>query len=471
MQENETSVLTIAEQAALVRGRDARATELLELAHARCNEFNEPLNAFVYLDWDGAARTAAEIDAALARGEDPGPLAGVPFGVKDLHDCAGMPTRYGSLLHIHAPPAADDAPAVARLRAAGAVPIGKTATAEWGMDSATATRAFGVTRNPWNLALTPGGSSGGSAAAVSAGIVPFATGTDEGGSIRSPASFCGLVGLKPTHGRVPRENGISDASVTGVLTRTALDTALVLDAIGAGDPRDKTSMTGRSPLLLAPLTAAVDVTGLRATWSDDLGYATVDPEVASVARAAAQRLVEGSDLTMVNVSLAFTDPALAWMPIVATRLLRRLQAVGALPSGAGELCKPTAEFVEYATSIDGATLGRAEQLRIVVEREVADVFERTDLLLTPTVACEPFAAEGPPPTTIAGREVGLGGVEPFTMLANLAWLPAISIFAGVTARGLPVGIQICARWGWDGTLLRLAHLAEQIIPRAGTRHR
>jgi Asp-tRNA(Asn)/Glu-tRNA(Gln) amidotransferase A subunit family amidase len=447
----------VTETAELVRSGEASAVEILTLAHERWSALDESLNSFAHVDWDRAHAAAAAVDALRDRGEDPGVLAGVPFGVKDLQDCEGMPTTCGSLLLVDAPPAARDSPSVARLRRAGAIPVGKTATAEWGMDSATTTRAFGTTRNPWRLELTPGGSSGGSAAAVSAGIVPFATGTDEGGSIRSPAAFCGLVGLKPTHGLVPRDDGTSDANVAGVLARTATDTALLLDVISGGDARDKMSMTsaaGRRDLVVA---------GLRATWSDDLGYAVVEPEVASVARSAAERLAVEAELDVDDRVLSFDDPAHVWMPILATRFLRRLQALDLWPAGADRMNGPTTEFIDYATEIDGAALGRAEQMRIALEHQVRDAFERTDLLLTPTVACEPFAAEGPVPTKIAGRDVALGGAEPFTMLANLTWLPAISIFAGCTARGLPVGLHITARWGWDAALLRLAQIWEERI--------
>lgn len=447
----------VRETAELVRSGEASAVEILALAHERCDALDASLNSFVHLDWDRAHAAARAVDALRARGEEPGALAGVPFGVKDLQDCDGMPTTCGSLLLADALRAVRDSPSVARLRRAGAIPVGKTATAEWGMDSATTTRAFGTTRNPWRLDLTPGGSSGGSAAAVSAGIVPFATGTDEGGSIRSPAAFCGLVGLKPTHGLVPRDDGTSDANVSGVLTRSATDTALLLDVIAGPDARDKMSMTGAAGPAEGPLA------GLRASWSDDLGYAVVEPEVASVARSAAERLAAEARLDVDERPVTFDDPAHVWMPILATRFLRRLQALELWPAGAALMNPPTTEFIAYAAEVDGAALGRAERLRIALEHQVRDAFERSDLLLTPTVACEPFAAEGPVPTTIAGRDVTLGGAEPFTMLANLTWLPAISIFAGCTARGLPVGLHITARWGWDAVLLRLAALCEERI--------
>src|SRR5207302_152160 len=203
---------------------------------------NADLNAFVHID-DDLARVAAEaVDAAVARGDDPGSLAGVPFGVKDLEDCAGMPTSRGSLLYKGGPPAGRDSVHVARLRAAGAVPVGKTAAPEFGSYAFTDTLAWGTTRNPWNPSRTPGGSSGGSAAAVAAGMVPFCTAGDGGGSIRIPAAFCGLPGFKATYGRIPHEHpGASLTAVYGSLSTTVADAARHLDVAAGPSPLDKFS--------------------------------------------------------------------------------------------------------------------------------------------------------------------------------------------------------------------------------------
>ena len=195
---------TVAELAdAGASGRNASAVEVVDQALAAIEAGNDALNAFVVVDAELARRAAADVDAAVARGEDPGPLAGVPFGVKDLEDCAGLPTSHGSLLFKGGPPAEEDSVQVGRMRAAGAVPLGKTAAPEFGTLNFTKTKAWGITRNPWDLARTPGGSSGGSAAAVGAGLVPIATASDGGGSTRIPAGFTGLVGLKAGYGRIP----------------------------------------------------------------------------------------------------------------------------------------------------------------------------------------------------------------------------------------------------------------------------
>ena len=194
---------TMIETAEAVRRGELKATEVLDECLAAIDKHNPELNAFVHLDVEAARAAAQRIDADVAAGRDPGPLAGVPFGVKDLEDCAGMPTSHGSLLYKDRGPVADDSVHVARLRAAGAVPIGKTAAPEFGATCFTSTKAWGTTRNPWSPDRTPGGSSGGSAAAVAAGMVPFATASDGGGSTRIPGAFSGLVGFKPSYGRIP----------------------------------------------------------------------------------------------------------------------------------------------------------------------------------------------------------------------------------------------------------------------------
>src|SRR5687767_6185479 len=234
---------TVIETADLVRRGDMKAAEVLDECLAAVESSNPALNAFVHLDPDLAHEAAARVDAAVARGEDPGPLAGVPFGVKDLEDCAGMPTSHGSLLFKDRPPVDHDSMHVARLRAAGGVPVGKTAAPEFGAVCFTSTPAWGTTRNPWNPERTPGGSSGGSGAAVAAGVVPFCTASDGGGSTRIPASYCGLVGFKPSYGRIPIEGAQpSQTSVLGALTTTVGDAARHLDIAAGPDERDRTSL-------------------------------------------------------------------------------------------------------------------------------------------------------------------------------------------------------------------------------------
>src|SRR5207248_5973816 len=222
---------------------------------------------------------AEAVDAAVANGDDPGPLAGVPFGVKDLEDCAGMPTSHGSLLYKGRPPVAADSAHVRRLRASGAVPVGKTAAPEFGITAFTHTKAWGTTRNPWDPTRTPGGSSGGSAAAVAAGMVPFCTASDGGGSTRIPAAFTGLVGLKASYGRIPHPRPTpSETSCFGALTTAVRDAARHLDVAAGPDDKDRASLPPPAVSFERAI-EDLDVGGLRALWSPDMGYAVVVPEV------------------------------------------------------------------------------------------------------------------------------------------------------------------------------------------------
>src|SRR5437868_14066406 len=234
---------TVIETAEAVRRGELKAVEVLDECLAAIDASNGQLNAFVHLDPDLARRAADAVDEAVAQGRDPGPLAGVPFGVKDLEDCAGMPTSQGSLLYKGRPPVSEDSVHVSRLRAAGAVPIGKTAAPEFGVTAFTHTKAWGTTRNPWDPTRTPGGSSGGSAAAVAAGMVPFATASDGGGSTRIPAGFSGLVGMKPSHGRIPHPSADpSQTAVYGVETTTVADSARHLDLTSGPNDVDRTTL-------------------------------------------------------------------------------------------------------------------------------------------------------------------------------------------------------------------------------------
>ena len=305
---------TAIEIATAVRAGERTAVEVLDECLAAVAAGDEALNAFVHVD-EGLARAAADaVDAAVARGDDPGPFAGVPFGVKDLDDCAGMPTSHGSLIYKDRGPVAADSIHVARIRAAGGVPIGKTAAPEFGTLSFTKTKAWGITRNPWDPSRTPGGSSGGSAAAVAAGLVPVATASDGGGSTRIPAGFSGLVGLKPSHGRIPHPGPeVSQTAVHGMLTTTVADSARHLDVTAGPDDDDRLSLPA-SGLRYEELIETLPVAGLRARWSVDLGFVEhVDAEVARIAEAAASALVQAASLELDGKDVVLTDPVRTWL--------------------------------------------------------------------------------------------------------------------------------------------------------------
>ncbi|HUR48629.1 MAG TPA: amidase [Acidimicrobiales bacterium] len=460
----ELARLSACELAELISSREVKAVEALDDCLDAIGHGNEPLNAFIHLDSERAHEVASEIDRRLAQGESVGPLAGVPIGVKDLEDCEGMPTSQGSLLYKDRPPAEKDALHISRLRRAGAVPIGKTTAPEFGAMNFTRSKAWGVTRNPWNLERTPGGSSGGSAAAVAAGLVPIATASDGGGSTRIPGSFSGLVGFKPSYGRIAKLGSApSQTSVSGVMCTTVRDAARHLDVTAGPDPRDRTSLPAREGVPYEQLAETLDVHGLRAVWSDTLGFAHCDPEVSELTRAAATQLCEAAGLVETERTVNFTDAVKVWMGSGALDLWTDLER-GMWPDRSDELDVAPWMGLSASEKVTPAQLASIHRRRQQFEREVGELFEEVDVLLTPTTAVPAFVAEGPPPGEIAGHDVGPAMSVPFTMLANLCWNPAVSVPAGLNSEGLPVGLQMTVRRHRDDIALRLARLFEQAHP-------
>jgi aspartyl-tRNA(Asn)/glutamyl-tRNA(Gln) amidotransferase subunit A len=454
---------TVIATAESVRRGERKAVEVLDECLARIEDANPALNAFVHVDADLARREAERVDRMVANGEDPGPLAGVPFGVKDLEDCAGMPTSHGSLLYKGRPPVEHDSIHVGRLRGAGAVPVGKTAAPEFGATCYTSTPAWGTTRNPWNPERTPGGSSGGSAAAVAAGMVPFCTASDGGGSTRIPAGFSGLLGFKATYGRIPHPAAaVSQTSVFGALTTTVADAARHLDVAAGPDDRDRTTLPAPA-VNYEQAIESLDVSGLRAVWSHDMGFAVVEPEVGALAESAAMALAGEAGLKLVERPISFTDPIKVWLSAGAVDLWQDLEK-GMWPERRDDFDS----FVRYGLAssedITVARFARFMKWRDRLEREVAELFEGVDVVLTPTTAVPAFAAEGPMPTEIDGQSVFPAMVVPFTMVGNLCWNPAVSIPAGTTADGLPGGVQVMGRRHADEVVLRLARILEQARP-------
>jgi aspartyl-tRNA(Asn)/glutamyl-tRNA(Gln) amidotransferase subunit A len=457
---------TIVEIADGVARGELSALAVVREAFAAVEAKNPELNAFVMLDREGAEAAAAAIDARVARGVKVGPLAGVPFGVKDLEDLAGFRTTQGSWFLRDSPVKTADSPHVERLRAADAVPIGKTAASEFGMDGAVSTRLWGVTRNPWNPQKTPGGSSGGSSAAVAAGMVPLATATDGGGSTRQPASYTSLVGLKPSHGRIAKSNGFAQWSVHGGLTRTVRDQARYLDVAAGPDDRDRQSLP-QLPYRYEDVIETLDVAGMRALWTPDCGYAVVEPEVVEIARAAAERLMLAARLTRVDGDFHPTNIYRHWGAINLSTLEADLTADGILPDGFDNLSEQMKAVVRRVRARRAEGQVNLKDSWAQVERlcnEVAAFFRDHDLLMSPATACKPYDAHLTSPQQIDGRDISETGVEPFGMLANACWNPSIALPAGLTADGLPVGLQITARRHSDDVLLRLARIWEQTQP-------
>lgn len=466
MGESGDAMATVVEAAASIRSGDLGAVELTQTCLDVIDRRNEALNAFVHLDADLALAEARAVDDTVARGriDELGPLAGVPFGVKDLEDCAGMPTTKGSRWYVGRGPAPTDSIHVARLRAAGAIPVGKTATPEFGTWAYTASPLLGVTRNPWDPTRTPGGSSGGSAAAVSSGMVPFCTASDGGGSIRTPASFTGLPGLKPTYGRVPTAGSthLAQNAVIFSLASTVADTALLLDVLAGPDPRDRTALPPPG-LRYVDAVDQCDLSGLRAAWSVDLGFAVVDPGVAALCEEAAHAFVDAVGAELVDRPLDLEDYIVLYSRIEGVD-----QFVGVDPDlwqhRLSELDPRVAPGWETTPSVTLPKLAAVEAARRRVVGQMADLFADVDLLITPMSARPPFAAEGPMPTEIDGV-TGHGGMAVIHgMLANLVNLPAMSLPAGLTAEGLPVGLQVIGPRYREDLLLAAAARYERARP-------
>lgn len=454
---------TMIETAEAVRRGETKAVEVLDECLERIDRLNPELNAFVVVDADLARREADRVDAEVAAGRDPGPLAGVPFGVKDLENCAGLPTSYGSLLYKGRPPVEHDSPHVARLRAAGAVPVGKTAAPEFGSYAFTDTLAWGTTRNPWNPERTPGGSSGGSAAAVAAGMTPFCTASDGGGSTRIPASFCGLVGLKPSFGRIPSLGiGASQTSTKGASVTTVADAARHLDVVVGPDDRDRTSLP-HPGVRYEELIESLDVRGLKAAWTSTLGFAFAHPEVDDLTHTAADELVAAAGLQMVDVDFDFGDLAKMWSGANLVDIWQDLEK-GMWPDRKEEIYWINRFFYETSHDIPARVMAGLLKRRYQFEERVAAIFEQVDVVLTPTTAVAAFAAAGPMPTSINGVDGPPTMAVPYTMLANMAWNPAISVPAGLTSENLPIGVQIIGRRHRDDVVLRLARIFEEARP-------
>lgn len=455
-----TADLLAAPVSALTGHFAARSASPVAVARAvleRIAERDGALNAFCLVDADRALADAAESEA---RWRAPaGLLDGVPVGVKDVFLTAGWPTLRGSWLVDTAGPWDADAPAVAALRRHGAVLVGKTTTPELGWKGVTDSHRSGITRNPWDPTRTSGGSSGGSAAALAAGMIPLALGTDGGGSIRIPCGFCGLPGIKPTYGRVPQwpASPYGALAHAGPMARTVADVALLLDVLSEPDARDWSAL----PPPAGRLVDGIDdgVAGLRIALSVVLGHVAVDPEVAALVVAAASAF-EALGSHVEAVDPGFADPRETYETLWAAGAARGAANLGSPPpEGLDAGFAALIERGARTTVLDYlAAKGRRDELAI----GLSHFHERWDLLLTPTLPIAAFEA---------GRDVPAGsGLEswpewtPFTYPFNLTQQPAATVPCGFTAAGLPVGLQIVGRRHADALVLRAARAYETAHP-------
>ena len=448
---------TLEELAAELGDGRMTSVKLVERSLERVARLDARLNSFVALDEEGASAAAKESDARRESGEAKSGLDGVPISIKDNVHVAGLPSTWGSRALASFKPAKDELP-VARLRDAGAIVLGKTNVPEFTLEGYTRNELFGVTRNPWNLDLTPGGSTGGGAASVAAGFVPAAIGTDGGGSIRRPACHTGLVGFKPSIGRWPRIDGfpaiLTDFETVGTLTRTVAD-ALLLDALMKGsDSRDRRSLSASAP--------PWPNKRLRILYVAQFGAAPVDPEVDAHVAAFAGRLAgEGHEVHKSGVFFDLDDAARIWHVVSRAGIAWLLRENPAYEDQAGVSVRAMAADGRKITGADyvGA-LERVSALR----RLCAELFERVNLVLTPTAAALPWAAETPYPDRIADRPAGPRDHAIFTGWVNISGVPAISLPIGVSDSGLPIGAQLSAGFGGDDSLLAFARKISRVIP-------
>lgn len=401
----------------------------------------------------------------MVRGEPTGPLHGVPVSFKDTIPTAGVRTTWGSALYEQFVPTVD-ALAVRRTKAAGGIMLGKTNTPEFACKAATDNRLFGVTRNPWDPMRTPGGSSGGAAAAVAAGMGPLALGSDFAGSVRIPAAACGVVGLKPSPGRLPNAGGNpwDTISVEGPLARTVRDVALFLEVLSGPDERDPLSLPAASFL------AACDepLGRPRVAWSLDLGYATVDARVAAVAEGAAHVFADlGCDVDEAHPG--FADPAGLENRYAAAMYAAQLEPH--LAAWAERMDPALLRFIHRGAAMPAVEYVRLFDQRATLYRTTAAFFARYDLLLTPTIAVPPFPIHEPTSSAVDDRPAAQRGYGwiPFTYPFNLTGNPAISIPAGWTADGLPIGLQIVGPCHGEAAVLRAAAAFEAARPWADRR--
>jgi amidase len=453
--------LSAVDLAALIRRKDVSAREVMAAHLTRIEQLNPKVNAIVTLVAERALADAARADERTARGGRLGVLHGLPVAHKDLVDTAGIRTTRGSPFYRdHLP--SRDALIVARIRAAGAITCGKTNTPEFGAGSQTFNTVFGATRNPYDVTKTCGGSSGGAAVALACGMVPIADGSDTGGSLRNPAGFCNVVGLRPSPGRVPTDAGSwSPLSVSGPMARSVADVALFLSAIAGYDARSPLALADDSARFRASLERRFK--GVRVAWWRTLGGVPLEPEVRQIVDGT-RRVFESLGCIIEDAEPDFTgvDQAFATLRYAANH-----PQYSALLRQNAAWVKDTIKYeVEQAERLTAADVGRALARQAQMYQQSREFFERHDYFVLPVTQVAPFDVDVPYPTEIAGTRMTsyidwMRSCWYVTFMAN----PAISVPAGFTGAGLPVGLQIVGRHRDEWSVLQMGHAFEQ-----ATRH-
>lgn len=466
---NEICKMEATQLAGEIRARNLSAVEVVDAVLERMERLEPTLHAFCTPTPDAAREDAKRIDADLSAGRDPGPLAGVPVGIKDLVATKGVRTAMGSWAYADFVPDEDDV-VVERLKDAGAIVLGKTNVPEFGYSGVGHNPVFETTVNPWDISKTPGGSSAGSGAAVASGMGPLAIGSDGGGSVRIPSSFCGLFGMKASWGRVPLYPGVKDERYPGVssweslehigpMSRTVADGALMLSVIAGPDDRDRNSIPAADFDWMEVLQG--ELTGLRVAYSADWGYAAVDPRVRDVVGRAVQVFERDLGCVVEEADPGWDNPYEGFWGVVINET--DLVGMRRLADELGDRMTPhLAEVLRAEWTAEQLT--SAGMTRKAVYNKMWRFMRTYDLLLTPTLAVPPFEVGIQGPTIIDGREVDQFEWLHFTYPLNLTGQPAATVPAGFTDDGLPVGLQIVGRHLDDPLVLRAAAAFEKAAP-------
>jgi amidase len=451
-------LLSAVEMARLIRSKQLSAREVLSAHLQRIERINPKVNAIVTLAADQAMDQARQADEALASGKKVGPLHGLPIAIKDLQPTKGIRTTFGSRIYKDFIPEADSL-LVERTKDAGAIVIGKTNTPEFGAGSQTFNQVFGVTLNPYDTTKTCGGSSGGGAVALACSMLPIADGSDMGGSLRNPASFCNVVGMRPSPGRVPiwpALLGWSTLSVEGPMARTVADAAFFLSAIAGPDPRSPLSIDEPGARFAGPLDRSFK--GVRVAWWKDLGGVPVDPRVKDVVNAQ-WRVIESLGCIVEEAEPDFTGADEVFKTVRAVAFLTRAEEL----KRNRDLVKETILWeIDRGERLSACDVGRAEMKRTELYHRMRQFLERYEFFVLPVSQVPPFDVQQPYVTEIAGIKLGtyidwMKSCYYISILGN----PALSAPAGFTTEGLPVGIQIVARHHDDWGLLQMGHAFEQ----------
>lgn len=458
---NEIVYLTAAEMRRLIGQKKLSPVEVIEACLAQIEQHDPAINAICTLS-DQAVADAQQAEQAVLQGKELGPLHGIPVGIKDITPTAGLRTTFGSALFADYVPQ-EDAMVVQRLKQAGAIILAKTNTPEFAAGAGTFNEVCGRTHNPWNIKLSPGGSTGGGAAALATGMIALAEGTDLGGSLRIPASFCGVVGLRPSPGLVPTypDRYIWDTlSVHGPMARTAEDVALMLQAIAGPTPRSPLAqpMAGRD--FVAAVHAGIP-SDVRVAYAPDIAQIGVAPEIEQLCRQAALGLTEnGMVVEEIDIDLSF-----AWQPYLNLRGYRMVAEHYEDLDKIDRFGSNLAGNLQSGLKVTMDDLGAAEQTRAQVWHMFYELFQDYDFLLTPCMAIPPFPVEQNYPETINGKKMKtyVDWIAP-TFLLSMTGLPVGCVPCGLTADQLPVGLQIVGRPRDEESVLTLAHYVQQAYP-------